>query len=323
VLVSLSRALERQLSRCAHQHICVSRAMKTWLKIHFQVDANVFYDRPSAIFQPVEGSLSVADRHALLTRLGFSPASLFPHLQPVSVCKPSIEQTIQTIYNNETGETTLDQSPSTAMLISATSWTPDEDFELLINALVLLEQSLVAKFDDSNLSSVSTSIGQFDRLLCVITGKGSLRSVFEARVAELMLAGRLGRRVAVRTAWLAVEDYPLLLRCANLGLSLHTSTSGLDLPMKVLDFFGSGVPVCAIDFPTISELVQHNYNGLVFQGKDKLCDQLLCLLFSTPECKNTPTLLDLRSHALEVSHWEEHWQFVMQPLVKKLLITQS
>ena len=64
-------------------------------------------------------------------------------------------------------------------------------------------------------------------LLCV-TGKGPLKQQFQARMAASDL-----RRVACRTLWLESGDYPRLLGAADLGVCLHTSSSGLDLPMKV------------------------------------------------------------------------------------------
>ena len=87
-----------------------------------------------------------------------------------------------------------------ALLISSTSWTPDEDFGVLLHALEEYEE--LCRKKGSTLPN----------LLCVITGKGPLRAFYEQKVAESDF-----RHVRVTTMWLAIEDYPLLLGSADIG----------------------------------------------------------------------------------------------------------
>ena len=52
---------------------------------------------------------------------------------------------------------------------------------------------------------------------------------------------------------LDAEDYEKMLGCADLGISLYQSVSGVDLPKSVNDMFGSGLPVLALDYPAIGK----------------------------------------------------------------------
>jgi beta-1,4-mannosyltransferase len=134
-----------------------------------------------------------------------------------------------TTYNRQTGETTL-RTDRPALVVSSTSWTPDEDFSVLLSAL------------DSYASHPDRPA-----LLVLISGKGPLKESFIAAVSSRESSGAW-RNVVVRTTWLRMEDYPVFLGSADLGVSLHSSSSGLDLPMKVVDLFGCRVPVLARGF---------------------------------------------------------------------------
>ena len=83
-------------------------------------------------------------------------------------------------------------------------------------------------------------------LAVFLTGLGPLRATFEQRAAR-----RNFKAIAVKTAWLDPADYPTFVGMADLGLCLHQSSSGLDLPMKLADLRGAGVPVATYDYSQV------------------------------------------------------------------------
>lgn len=115
--------------------------------------------------------------------------------------------------------------------------------------------------------------------------------------------------------WLQYEDYPRLLGSADLGICLHTSSSGLDLPMKVVDMFGTGLPVCATSFDCLSELVKDRVNGRIFASQEELKDQMEELLKEFPE--NCQLIETYRKGVEEFQkkRWEDNWRENAKPVI--------
>lgn len=141
------------------------------------------------------------------------------------------------------------------LLVSSTSWTKDEDFSILLDALEMYEKSEGKKF-----------------IRTFITGKGPEKARYMKEIEEKR---QNWKKISVDALWLEADDYPVLLSICDLGVCLHYSSSGLDLPMKVVDMFGAGIPVLAINFPALQELVHHKDNGFIFTSPRELYDQLL------------------------------------------------
>ncbi|KAJ0684286.1 putative chitobiosyldiphosphodolichol beta-mannosyltransferase [Helianthus annuus] len=155
----------------------------------------------------------------------------------------------------------------------------------------------------------------YPRLLFVITGKGPEKEKYEEKIKKLNL-----KRVAFRTMWLSPEDYPLLLGSADLGVCLHTSSSGLDLPMKVVDMFGCGLPVCAVSYSCITELVEVEKNGLLFSSSSELADELMMLFKGFPD--GCDALRTLKNGVLEMgssAKWATEWEANAKPLISKVI----
>merc|ERR1712196_125421 len=112
-------------------------------------------------------------------------------------------------------------------------------------------------------------------------------------------------------------DYPKLLGAADLGVCLHTSSSGLDLPMKVVDMFGAGLPVLAVDFGCINELVEDGHNGVIFHP-DKPPRPNLAMAFKKAlhGFPRGSTLEKFRNGVkdFQLLRWAENWDTNARPL---------
>lgn len=242
-------------------HFCVTDAMCQWLEREWGVRAQVLYDKAPHFFQRA----SVGAKHSLFRRLQRSLVDDQPDGARLTAQVPlSLEGSTLLTQPQRTGGVEL-RRDRPAVIVSSTSWTPDEDFGILLDALVEVDD---AADEDPT---------RFPPFLVLVTGKGPQKAEYEARIAALGL-----RHVFIRTLWLEAGDYPVLMGCADLGVSLHVSTSGLDLPMKVVDMFGAGTPVCAVGFGCLGELVHHGRNGLVFGSASELASQILTLFEGWP-----------------------------------------
>ena len=261
--VRLAAWYEGAFGRGGDAHLCVSRALQRTLAERWGIAAAVLYDRPARQFTPLPPERREQVVRELCRRLGFRPEG-----------RPRI-------------------------VVSPTSWTADEDFALLLDALAQCDARL------------GTAADSGPQLLVLLTGSGPLRAEYEPRLARLARA-----RVHAQALWLPADEYAAVLASADLGLSLHRSAAGLDLPMKIADMFGAGVPVCAFDYgPCLREVVHPGENAVLFTSAGELAAQLCSLVHDTPAQLALLERLRTGAAAGAAQRWEEAWAIHAAPLV--------
>lgn len=280
LLVGLYYIYERVFAKLAHGHLCVSKAMQTDLRLNWGVNANVLHDRPQAFFK----RSSNAEKKKLFDAHDFGKGEKSELKNTNAFCLPD-------------GSPRPDRP---ALLVSSTSWTADEDFSVLLDAVVAC--------DERAKKSASSS---FPLVRFVVTGKGDLRSHYQQKIAQLQLT-----YFKFYTEFLSFSEYATLLGSADLGVSLHFSSSKLDLPMKVVDMFGSELPVAAYDYGCLGELVLNGFNGFTFTTRDQLSNILFDVLSKFPH--DTLQLDKFRENIREFKKatWSEAWLLAALPLFR-------
>jgi len=295
---NLAQQYEKALAPVADGHLTVTKALKSFLLSDMNITADnisVLHDCPLGKFR----LRTIKEQHRLLSRLDNTLRAACPQHWSTSFSSH------QTLFTEEydTGRY-RPRRGRPALVVSATSYTRDEDIGLLVEAAKLLDQRI--QQEQSRLT-----------VLCVVTGKGALKEAYEYQISQLKL-----QHVAMTTLWLEPSDYPVFMACADLGVSLHTSTSGMDLPIKILDYFGCEVPVCAYQFPCLNELVQDDVNGRTFVTSEQLGQilwDLLEPLTKTPDAGNHD-FGALKRYSLQVQGrllWSENWPKNAWPVIEK------
>ena len=173
----------------------------------------VLHDRPPARFHRA----SPSETHELFQRLlpslshptlaDFLPPSSPPHSTPLTTVTPPPPD-----LGSFSGRDALPalRPDRPALVVSSTSWTPDEDFGMLLAALQAYERPARA---------AEGTPEALPEVLAVVTGKGPLKEKYMGEVGRLQ-AGHGGgedgedgpwRFVRCVSLWLEADDYPLLL----------------------------------------------------------------------------------------------------------------
>jgi len=292
-------------------HVCVSRAMARELLYKFEKRGKVvtLYDRAPESFH----QLNVEETHEFHKELKLEKLVQDQTLNRTFLPTIGANQTLFT--EKMAGGRANFRADRPILIVSSTSWTAEEDFQMLLDA--------AKQYDDQSKNENKGRANEFPKLLFVITGKGPLKQHYEEVISKMAL-----ENVVFITTWLSPEDYPQLLGSADLGVSLHTSTSGVDLPMKVVDMFGCGLPVCAFSYPALSELVVAKSNGLVFERATELKSQLVQLFrrfpLDKPETqKQLQGMRNVIANTFQTTRWELNWNMTMLPLLRNLDKTWS
>ncbi|KAJ3414148.1 mannosyltransferase [Chytridiales sp. JEL 0842] len=261
-IIQFAEWYERFFGQNADGHFFVTKSMRESFRSKWNIQGRlqVLYDRAPEHFRQLDES----EIHKFMQQLDFDKDEI--------VYRTKTLETTEGPLTHGISDPKAEYNPSRpALVISSTSWTEDEDFGILLDAIVLY---------DKKATKANGSVQKLPNLLVVVTGKGPQKADYQKKISRLTL-----NYCRIKTAWLTMEDYPKLLGSADLGVCLHTSSSGLDLPMKVVDMFGCSLPVCAIQYPCINELVEHGKNGLLFSTAEELSEQFVEL---PPADKATP-----------------------------------
>jgi beta-1,4-mannosyltransferase len=167
--------MEIFFGRKSDYNLCVTNSMRHDLAT-YGIKAFTLYDKPHERFQP----LKIEDKHSFYLKLAQNY---------------NLKELVSAQYDNTLFTESIDgqiklKKNRPALIVSCSSWTEDEDFHLLFEALKKYQKEITGLPD----------------LVCILTGKGPLKQYYEN-----LFASENFSKIKIKFLWLESQDYPLLL----------------------------------------------------------------------------------------------------------------
>ena len=181
---------------------------------------------------------------------------------------------------------------ATVFAISPSSWSIDEDMEMLLDAA----------------AAFAARPGSV-RLTLFATGAGPGLAAFERRANALR-----SDRLRIVTGWFPEPLYRELIAAMDVGICMHRSTSGADLPMKLVDMLGAGLPPVVFDYgPVLGELLVSERCAGTFRTAAELVDQLTAITADAPVLARLAAVR--AAIGTPAPTWPEEWRRNALPLL--------
>ena len=160
-IVNLAYKYEKYIGTKSDLNFCVSRAEKRDLKKQFNIDAICLPDRP------VKG--------------------LFKFLNELEA-NDLYKNYPNELYSLIDTHLPKNQSIKPIVMISSTSWTPDEDFSMLLDAFIKTEEMIKENIEDKSQKNIyNLTEEKIRKILFLITGRGPMRDKFMEKISEANL----------------------------------------------------------------------------------------------------------------------------------------
>lgn len=200
----------------------------------------------------------------------------------------------------------LIDSEKTLIAVCPTSWTEDDAFDLLLDSVHQLDELI----SESNLNSIPAV-----QCLIIITGKGTRKEEFIDQIEKTHW-----KYSKITTTWLSIQDYSSLIKNADLGVSLHDSASGYDLPIKLADFQSvQTIPVLLDYGPVIRERMSPGEDGLTFKSSGDLANILFDGVQAKAIGKKPFSQIQDNLNQREDHSWEDQWSEKVAPIIQRLM----